>query len=107
LACAEARDAGYLPSAEDFVLHAAEREPAALAEGQVVGVIDNDVVGADEIGIAPIEPRIEGIGGSGDSNAAGERLIELILGLEGKAGRDAADHAKLSPGEEELARSCN
>src|SRR5258706_13271630 len=70
---------------------------AALAEGQVAGEINNHVVGPNGIGVAPVEARVERIGGSGDSKRLfRERLVELILGLKGETGRDPADHAKLS-----------
>src|SRR5206468_2387374 len=101
LAGTETGDSGDLPSAEDSVRHAGERVLAALAKRQIVSVIDDHVVRADGIGIAPVQTRVEGIGGSGDSKGLfGERLVELILGLEGEAGRDAADHAKLNLAEE-------
>src|SRR5258706_15634466 len=76
---------------------------AALAEGQVAGEINNHVVGPNGIGVAPIEARVERIGGSGDSKRLfRERLVELILRLKGKTGRDPADQAQLRVVEESV-----
>ena len=66
----------------------------ALAEGQIVGVIQDDVVSADEVRVAPVKTRIERTRGRRNPEwLLRELLGELIFGPEGEPGRKAARHA--------------